>query len=593
MLCVCNCTFSWPSPPRPLFPSSSPWALCAWRGCASLFWGQNRDLTFFHLFLLQSQPSLAWLWLWQERNWGVGGGPPAGAVGLCPPPRHGCVVAAAPRLGHGDIPKLGSLHQAQLQPRAPLWDNPWCRGSLLGGVPGAVQAAPPPAAWAVEVPVRFPRPRAWPSWHGPSAELMLGMSSRWLRDRRVQRAARGGSSAGTAGGGAAPRMGVRWGGPHGGWLLAVSLRWGSGATLWGEGLGARWHRWCTQPLMWPRCWVGGAAAPSRFWGGRLSPWPAQAVQDNVTRVCTQKCLIIKLPPPPRSLCAGAGLPFPAERSVHSHGVGGTGWGHAGSTQQLRVKPDGAVGARGEDPRLGGVEEHIEDAQVQGQRVALQHLDGHQQRVLQQVAVGGEGSARGSASPPPPHPGVPPGVTPQMLHAPSPSPNPRRGAAQHPLPCSPVLPRGCGRTGDPKADPKAPGPPHALVDHAVAHDDRPVVRARGEERVVLVEGHAPQSFLVVPAERGCRQGEGGGAGCSPVHGQASQTLPPELLPQTHGRNEGGLGQPRAQHPGVQAGYRGTPTCAQPPVGLGLTAAAGRAWWRGPGRTRPACCRSCRR
>lgn len=343
---------------------------------------------------------------------------------------------------------------------------------------------------------------------------------------------------------------------------------------------------------WGHDGTAGARSPGAF--GSLGAGTGRAgTQDNVTQVCTQKCLIIKFPPPPRSLCAGAGLPFPAERSVHSHGVGGTGWGHAGSTQQLRVKPDGAVGARGEDPRLGGVEEHIEDAQVQGQRVALQHLDGHQQRVLQQVAVGGEGSARGSASPPPPHPGVPPGVTPQMLHAPSPSPNPRRGAAQHPLPCSPVLPRGCGRTGDPKADPKAPGPPHALVDHAVAHDDRPVVRARGEERVVLVEGHAPQRFLVVPAKRGCRQGEGGGAGCSPVHGQASQTLPPELLPQTHGRNEGGLGQPRAQHPGVQAGYRGTPTCAQPPVGLGLTAAAGRAWWRGPGRTRPACCRSCRR
>jgi len=83
-------------------------------------------------------------------------------------------------------------------------------------------------------------------------------------------------------------------------------------------------------------------------------------------------------------------------------------------QELRVEPDGAVGAGGEDPGLGGVEEDVEDAQVQRHRVALQHLHGHQQRVLEQVAVvETDRSARGFGSLPPPSPGDP-RVTPEAL-----------------------------------------------------------------------------------------------------------------------------------------------------------------------------------
>lgn len=47
-----------------------------------------------------------------------------------------------------------------------------------------------------------------------------------------------------------------------------------------------------------------------------------------------------------------------------------------------------------------MEEHIEDAQVQGYGVALQHLDGHQQRVLQEVAAEEERGQRGAPSCPP-------------------------------------------------------------------------------------------------------------------------------------------------------------------------------------------------
>lgn len=85
---------------------------------------------------------------------------------------------------------------------------------------------------------------------------------------------------------------------------------------------------------------------------------------------------------------------------------------------------------------------------------------------------------------------PPGVTPQTLHPPpdaqgntlpSPPSSPSRDLPR----CR--LPEERGHDAEP---PWLPLPPHVLVDHAVANDDGPVVRARGEERVVLVEGHAP-------------------------------------------------------------------------------------------------------
>lgn len=44
----------------------------------------------------------------------------------------------------------------------------------------------------------------------------------------------------------------------------------------------------------------------------------------------------------------------------------------------------SVGAGGEHPRLRRVEGNVEDAA----RVRLQHLDGHNQRVLQQIGVHG-------------------------------------------------------------------------------------------------------------------------------------------------------------------------------------------------------------
>lgn len=72
----------------------------------------------------------------------------------------------------------------------------------------------------------------------------------------------------------------------------------------------------------------------------------------------------------------------------------------GGTQGgLGEEADSAIGPRGEDPRLGGVEGHVQNAQVAGQRVAPQHLHRDQQWVLQQVAVGegdGVGSGRHSS-----------------------------------------------------------------------------------------------------------------------------------------------------------------------------------------------------
>lgn len=244
-------------------------------------------------------------------------------------------------------------------------------------------------------------------------------------------------------------------------------------------------------------------------------------------------------------------------------------------------------------------------------------------------MGGDGSARGSAS-----------LTPQMLRTPSLLPKPEVWGS----PAPPAL-QPCAATGlweDRGADPEAPGLPHALVDHAVAHDDGPVVRARGEERVVLVEGHAPQRFLVVPAETACRQGEGrvpaaalcgaklyrpqavpgtarhtegtreAAAARSPARHRAQRlcpqwaalTAPTTVL----GRDGCSRPSPDGLHPaasprrgnspregalGAAGRLPGDPARGQLPAGLGLTAAAGRAWWRGPGRTRPACCRSCRR
>lgn len=92
---------------------------------------------------------------------------------------------------------------------------------------------------------------------------------------------------------------------------------------------------------------------------------------------------------------------------------------------LREEPDSGVCARREKPRLRGVEEDVEDAQVVGRRVAPQHLHRHKQRVLKKVAGGG---GEQSAVP----------VLPPRHHEPPPR-------------CR-----------------------HSLVDHAVAHNDAAVV-----------------------------------------------------------------------------------------------------------------------
>lgn len=60
--------------------------------------------------------------------------------------------------------------------------------------------------------------------------------------------------------------------------------------------------------------------------------------------------------------------------------------------------NGAICPRGEDPRLCGVEGHIQNTQISGQGVSLKHLDGHQQWVLQQVTVEEKGSGPSGMGP---------------------------------------------------------------------------------------------------------------------------------------------------------------------------------------------------
>lgn len=97
----------------------------------------------------------------------------------------------------------------------------------------------------------------------------------------------------------------------------------------------------------------------------LGPARAEpALQDKAAQGCIQKGLMRRAP--------GVRM---QERERHSQqstvlpalplarGALVLGWGRAGPGQQLRVEPDGAIGAGGEDPGLGGVEEDVEDAQV--------------------------------------------------------------------------------------------------------------------------------------------------------------------------------------------------------------------------------------
>lgn len=87
---------------------------------------------------------------------------------------------------------------------------------------------------------------------------------------------------------------------------------------------------------------------------------------------------------------------------------------------LRVQPDSRVGSRREDPRLCGVKDDIQDAQVPGDIVSSKNFDRHNERILQEV----------------------------------------------------------------------------IVDHAVTHNYGAVIRSGGKERVLSVEGHRPQSFLMM-------------------------------------------------------------------------------------------------
>lgn len=47
---------------------------------------------------------------------------------------------------------------------------------------------------------------------------------------------------------------------------------------------------------------------------------------------------------------------------------------------------------------------------------------------------------------------------------------------------------------------ADGAAHLLVDHAVTHNYGAVIRSGGKERVLSVEGHRPQSFLMMSAKQ---------------------------------------------------------------------------------------------
>lgn len=56
---------------------------------------------------------------------------------------------------------------------------------------------------------------------------------------------------------------------------------------------------------------------------------------------------------------------------------------------LAEEADGCICSRGEDPRLGRVELHIENAEVMSDHVTPEDLDWDDERVLQQV-TGGRG-----------------------------------------------------------------------------------------------------------------------------------------------------------------------------------------------------------
>lgn len=53
---------------------------------------------------------------------------------------------------------------------------------------------------------------------------------------------------------------------------------------------------------------------------------------------------------------------------------------------LRVQPDSRVGSRREDPRLCGVKDDIQDAQVPGDIVSSENFDRHNERILQEVTA---------------------------------------------------------------------------------------------------------------------------------------------------------------------------------------------------------------
>lgn len=54
---------------------------------------------------------------------------------------------------------------------------------------------------------------------------------------------------------------------------------------------------------------------------------------------------------------------------------------------LGEEADGGISSGREDPRLGGVKGHIQDAEVMSDHVTSEDLHGHDQRVLQQVTEG--------------------------------------------------------------------------------------------------------------------------------------------------------------------------------------------------------------
>lgn len=121
---------------------------------------------------------------------------------------------------------------------------------------------------------------------------------------------------------------------------------------------------------------------------------------------------------------------------------------------LGEETDGGVGPRGKDPGLCGVKGHVEDAQVVGQDVSTKNLHWDDERVLEQVTKGGGVRTGGG------------GV--------------RTGSQrEYTSECVDVV---------------------LLVHCPMTHDDRPVVRGRGEQRVRSVIGHAPHRLLMVSTVR---------------------------------------------------------------------------------------------